>query len=503
MEIWSLLLLSSFIIILLIKVCKKLPNKTTPEKYQKLPPSPPKLPIIGHLHHLMGRGMLHEALRLVSRKHGPIVHLQIGQASLVVISSPQAAKEAMVIQDPACADRPKSLCTQIIWYDHMDIIFGTYGEHWRQMRKILVMEFLSTKNVKSFGSIRQVEVTRLLESLSDRGHRVVDLRDAILGYTSAVVCRAAFGRMIKGDGSLERTLNEAMGMTGAFELADLFPSVEWLRRVSWNRRRLLNMRGRLDAVLDGFVEEHKLKLGGEFGGEDIVDVLLRMQKSDDLKIPITDDNIKAIIFDIFSAGVETTSSTLDMAMAEMMRNPDVMAKLQSEIREAFKGKKKVEERDVELLKYLKCVIKETLRLHPPATIIPRSCRDECKIGGYSIPIGSKVLLNIWSIGRDPEYWPEPESFKPERFENNSCFDFLGDNFEFIPFGAGRRICPGMNFGYSNIELPLAQLLYHFDWEMPKGMTPDDIDMTEREGLAVSRKNGLFLVPIPYGPSFQN
>ncbi|KAK4435789.1 cytochrome [Sesamum alatum] len=199
---------------------------------------------------------------------------------------------------------------------------------------------------------------------------------------------------------------------------------------------------------------------------------------------------------MFSAGTETSSTTIDWTMAELMRNPRVMAKVQAEVREAFKGKTTVEESDVQALKYLKLVIKETFRLHPPIALLPRACRDECTVNGYTNPLKSKVLINIWGMGRDPEYWQQPETFQPERFENSSI-DFLGNNLEYIPFGAGKRICPGMNFGVANVELPLAQLLYHFDWKMAEGMSPDDIDMTEVEGLVFSRKNDLFLVPTVY------
>ncbi|KAL0323922.1 UNVERIFIED_CONTAM: cytochrome [Sesamum calycinum] len=256
------------------------------------------------------------------------------------------------------------------------------------------------------------------------------------------------------------------------------------------------MRRKLDMILDVILEEHKLKQSGEFGGEDIVDVLLRMQKNGELQFPITNDNIKAVIFDMFSAGTETSSTTIDWTMAELMRNPRVMAKVQAEVREAFKGKTTVAESDLQALTYLKFVIKETFRLHPPIALLPRACREECKVNGYTIPLRSKVLINIWAMGRDPEYWHQPETFQPERFDNSST-DFLGNNFEYIPFGAGRRICPGMSFGLANMELPLAHLLYHFDWKMPKGMSPDDIDMREVEGLVFSRKNDLFLIPTVY------
>ncbi|KAL7159486.1 hypothetical protein ABFS83_01G030000 [Erythranthe nasuta] len=497
MNFSTLVLLSSFIF-LLIKLWTK-PKSS--QKYEKLPPSPPKLPVIGHLHHLVG-GLPHAALQRVSQKYGPVLHLQLGEIPAVVISSRDAAKQVLKDQDPGCAGRPESIGTKIMWYDYTDIAFSPYNEYWRQMRKICILELLSAKNVKSFGSIRKEEVSRVIESLrsSARGGAAVNLTEKVFGLTSAITCRAAFGEVLKDRDSLIFLLKKGVTMAGGFELADLFPSSKLLNIFSWNKLKLLRMRRRLDSILDVIVAEHKLKQSGEFGGEDIVDVLIRMQRNGELQFPITNDNIKAVIFDMFSAGTETSSTTMDWAMAELMRNPRVMAKVQAEIREALKGKTTVEESDIQGLKYLKLVVKETFRLHPPIPLLPRACREEgVKVNGYSIPINSKVMVNIWSMGRDPQYWDKPESFEPERFQN-STVDFQGNSFEYLPFGAGRRICPGMNFGLANTELPLAQILYHFDWSLPEGMTRGGIDMTEQEGIAVSRKNGLVLVPTLYNPS---
>ncbi|KAL6501916.1 hypothetical protein OROGR_027049 [Orobanche gracilis] len=489
----TFLFLSLPLIFLLIKWWEK---TNPPTKHQKYPPSPPKLPVIGHLHHLVGV-LPHRALRRLTIAFGPVLHLQLGEVSAVVISSRRAAKEVLKNQDPACADRPESIASRIMWYDYTDIAFSPYNERWRQMRKICILELLSARNVRSFGSIRREEASRLMESLRSASGQTVNLTEKVFVFTSSITCRAAFGKVLRDRDTLIALLKKAVTMAGGFELADLFPSLKLL--LGWNRYKLLSMRRRLDAILDVLLEEHKLKQSGEFGGEDIVDVLLRMQKNEELEFPITNDNIKAVIFDMFSAGTETSSTTIDWAMAELMRNPRVMSKVQSEIRETIKGKTTIEETDIQALKYLKLVIKEAFRLHPPIPLLPRACRDDCKVDGYTIPLKSKVMVNIWSMGRDPEYWTEPESFKPERFENSNV-DFLGNDFEYIPFGAGRRICPGMNFGLVNIELPLAQLLYHFDWKMPNGMRPDDIDMTEADGIAVSRKNGLLLVPTIYNSS---
>lgn len=202
--------------------------------------------------------------------------------------------------------------------------------------------------------------------------------------------------------------------------------------------------------------------------------------------------------DLFTAGTETSSTTVVWAMVEMLRNPSILAKAQAEVRQAFKGD--FNEEDVEDLKYLKLVIKETLRLHPPSPLlIPRECREETEINGYKIPPKTWVLVNVWSISRDPAYWDHAESFLPERFENSSI-DFSGNNFEFLPFGGGRRICPGMSFGLANVILPLAKLLFHFDWELPQEpQYSKGLDLTESSGITAGKKDDLYLVATPYNP----
>ncbi|GFP96426.1 cytochrome p450 71d15 [Phtheirospermum japonicum] len=288
----TVLLLSPFIFLLI-----KLWNKTkSPGKYKNLPPSPPRLPIIGHLHHLVG-GLPHEALDRVTKKFGPVLHLQLGEVSTIVISSRQAAKEVLKNQDPACADRPESIGTKTMWYNNTDIAFSAYNEYWRQMRKICILELLSSKNVKSFGSIRQDEMTRLVKSFQSLpSGAAINLTDKIFTYSSTITCRSAFGEVLRDRDTLIALMKKASAMAGGLELADLFPSFKLLHLLSWNKYKLLSMRNKLDAILSVFVEEHRLKPSNEFGGEDILDVLLRMQKNKELEFPITNDNIKAVIF---------------------------------------------------------------------------------------------------------------------------------------------------------------------------------------------------------------
>jgi cytochrome P450 len=198
---------------------------------------------------------------------------------------------------------------------------------------------------------------------------------------------------------------------------------------------------------------------------------------------------------MFAAGTETSSGVVLWTMSEIVKNPKVMGEAQAEVRRVFDKNGYVDETDMHQLIYLKSVIKETFRLHPIIPLlVPRESRERCQINGYEIPAKTRVIVNAWAIGRDPKYWVEPESFKPERFVD-SLVDFKGTDFEFIPFGAGRRMCPGIAFALPNIELPLAMLLFHFDWMLPNGMKNEDLDMSETFGISVGRKHDLCLIPI--------
>lgn len=200
--------------------------------------------------------------------------------------------------------------------------------------------------------------------------------------------------------------------------------------------------------------------------------------------------------DVFVAALDTTTTTLQWAMAELMVNPRVMDKAQSEIRHVLGGQKRVHHEALSDLDYLKAVVKETLRLHPPVPFNPRACLDDCNIQGYHVSKGTTIVTNVWAISRDPKYWKNPDKFMPERFLGEHNCNFKGLDFEFIPFGAGRRICPGMTFAQANIEIALASLLNHFDWDLPAGVKPENIDMTEQSGIVVKRKVELLLHPIP-------
>ncbi|CAN4118326.1 unnamed protein product [Withania somnifera] len=411
------------------------------------------------------------------------MHLQLGEITTVVVSSVDMAREVLKTHDLAFASRPKLVSLDIICYKCTDIAFSPYGEYWRQMRKVCVMELLTAKNVRSFSTIRHDEASRLLQIIrSSTQGEPINVTEQILWYESSITCKAAFGELLKDQEKFIGIVRELVELAGGFSVADIFPSIKILHVLSGLRSRILKVHKNIDAIVEDVINEHKKNIAGDkkgngsLGGEDLVDVLLRLMESGELQIPITNDNIKAIMIDLFSAGTETSSTTILWAMTEMMRNPSVLAKAQAEVREALKGKETLNEDVIEDLKYLKQVVKETFRLHPPLPLlVPRECREETKINGYTIPLKTRVMVNVWAIGRDPKYWEDAESFMPERFEQ-STVDFMGNNFEFLPFGAGRRMCPGISFGLINVHLPLAKFLYHFDWKLPDGMKPEDLDI---------------------------
>ncbi|XP_078156536.1 desmethyl-deoxy-podophyllotoxin synthase-like [Carex rostrata] len=296
-------------------------------------------------------------------------------------------------------------------------------------------------------------------------------------------------------GTFLEILREMPEVLSGFQLSDLFPSLSWLDVKM--RRRVARLHSKMDLVLEEILQEHLKNQQQQKKREeqkieyDFVDVLINVKERGDLEVPFTIDNIKAIILDVFLAGTETAGTTITWAMAELMKHPEVMAKAQAEIRQAASDNTNFDENTSS---YLQLVIKETLRMHPPAPlVVPRLCKESCQLLGYTIPSGARIAINAWALGRNPDYWNDPDEFKPERFETHAI-DFKGMNFEFLPFGAGRRICPGLKFGVTVLEEALASLLLHFDWKLPDGMKPEHVDMTENFGLAVSKKEPLYLVP---------
>ncbi|KAK9146060.1 hypothetical protein Sjap_005966 [Stephania japonica] len=473
-------------------------------KKTNLPPSPPKLPFIGNLHQL--GHLLHHSFRDLSQKYGPIMLLHLGHTPVLVISSAEMAKEVMKNHDIVFANRPISTAAQVLFYKCQSVGFAPYGEYWKQVRKICVTELLGVKRVQSFKFIREEEIDflimKILQSCSQQSP--VNLSDMLLTLSNNILSRCNFGRRhenIDDDnhkfGKLSR---EVMHLLGAFSFGDLFPCLRWMDVLTGLTARLKRTCQQVDVLLDSIINEHLIEREIQNSLEnkqDFVDVLLHVQKENELNIDINKDNIKAILMDVLVGGMDTIATTMEWTMAELLKSPNTMKKVQAEVRQIVGKKMRVQEEDIQQMEYFKCVIKEALRLHPPGPLlVPRESVTSTQIEGYGIPPKTRLYINVWAIQRDPMLWDRADEFVPERF-SESTLDFRGQNFEFLPFGSGRRSCPGMSFGIAVVELALANLLYWFDWELPHGELNEMLDMSESVGFTVTKKIPLHVLPSHY------
>ncbi|XP_028785666.1 cytochrome P450 83B1-like [Neltuma alba] len=488
-----LTLFSSIFLIFLIRRTRRI--------RARLPPGPSGLPLIGNLHQL-SRSSPHSYLCHLSQQYGPLMFLRFGLKPAIVVSSAKIARQVMKTHDLVFASRPSLLGQQKLSYNGLDVAFAPYSDYWREMKKLCVHHLFSSRRTHSFRPVREDEVVRMIRnlSLSAASHKVINLSERLTFFTSTLICRIAFGkRHDLEDQGRERSrfhglLNEAEALLVELYFSDYLPWLGWVDRLRGLLSRLDKTFKQLDMFYQQVINDHINATTPPADQQDIINILLQIMDSQSSSFDLSLDHIKALLMNIFIAGTDTSAATIVMAMTSLIKNPRVMKKVQDEIRKLYSEKEFISEEDIERLPYLKAVVKETLRLFPPTPLLlPKESMDRCSIEGYEIQPKTMVLVNAWAIGRDPETWEEPEQFYPERFFNNCSVNFKGQDFELIPFGAGRRICPGMLMAVVTVELTLANLLHCFDWELPAGIEEHDIDTEVTPGIAVNKKNDLFLV----------
>ncbi|XP_051218023.1 desmethyl-deoxy-podophyllotoxin synthase-like [Lolium perenne] len=484
--------------ILLLLPLLFLARKARPRKHglTNPPPGPWQLPIIGSLHHLVG-ALPHRAMRDLALRHGPLMLLRMGELPVVVASSAEAAREVMKTHDIAFATRPGTHTFATLASDSLGIVLAPHGEHWRQVRKLCVNELLSARRVRSFRGSREAEASNLVASLASASlasEAPVNVSPLISTFVADAVMSAVVGDRIGNRDAFLEGLNEGLKVAVGFSLPDLFPSSCLARALSGTARRVDAVVRKMVRLMDGVIEEKRARSAAGAGGggeedQDLLNVLLRIHADGG---PLDMGTIRAVIRDLFGAGIESSSTTIQWAMAELMRSPEAHRRAQAEVRGVLAGQSRVSEDALPELRYVQLVIKETLRLHAPLPLLlPRECREPCRVLGYDVPQGAMVLVNAWAIGRDTATWGlDAEEFRPERFEEAAAVDFRGADFEFVPFGAGRRMCPGISFGLAVMELALASLLFHFDWELPGGA--GELDMAEALAITAGRKSDLWL-----------
>lgn len=471
-----------------------------------LPPGPRALPVIGSMH-LLGP-MPHLSFTDMSKTYGPLMHIRIGSVPTIVVSSPDMARQFLRTHDADFANRPPSEVFRCISYGLKGFAFAECGPYWRDIRKLSVTHLLSAPKIASFRSVRKEELSRLVESLSEAAEqrRAVDVSAALGDVVSDVVCRMVMGRRCTTDDiqgtRFREVTNELMSILGAFNLNDFIP-VLGLFDFQRMRKRMMAVHKVLDDFLEKIIDEHQSVDGTtrrKAERDDFVDVMLSFMddsgsNKEELGVHFDRTTVKAIVLDMLEASMDTLRTPVEWALSELIRKPAVMKKLQEEIATVVGVHRQVEEADLARLDYLAMVVKETLRLHPLSAFLFHHGKEERVVSGYRIPKRSSVMVNVWAIGRDPNVWPEaPEEFMPDRFVQNDV-DFRGGNdFRLLSFGSGRRMCAGMQLALVVVPLLIAQLVHCFDWELPGGLPPTDLDMALTYGFTMPRANHLWAIP---------
>ncbi|XVE56822.1 hypothetical protein DITRI_Ditri04bG0041700 [Diplodiscus trichospermus] len=471
-----------------------------------LPPGPKPWPIIGNLPH-MGP-MPHQNLAALAKVYGPIMHLRLGFVDVVVAASASVAAQFLKVHDSNFSSRPPNAGAKYVAYNYQDLVFAPYGPRWRMLRKISSVHLFSGKALDDFRHVRQEEIRVLVRALASAKTKV-NLGQLLNVCTVNALGRVMLGQRVFGDGSggadpqadeFKSMVVELMVLAGVFNIGDFIPALEWLD-LQGVQGKMKKLHKRFDRFLGRILEEHKRKAGDGSGKhKDLLTTLISLEDADAEGGKLTDTEIKALLLNMFTAGTDTSSSTVEWAIAELIRHPKIMAQVRKELDSVVGRDRLVSDLDLPHLTYFQAVIKETFRLHPSTPLsLPRMAAESCEINGYHIPKGATLLVNVWAIARDPEEWKNPLEFRPERFlpgGERPNADVRGNDFEVIPFGAGRRICAGMSLGLRMVQLLTATLVHAFDWELADGLMPEKLNMDEAFGLTLQRAVPLMVHPRP-------
>ncbi|BAT73346.1 hypothetical protein LR48_Vigan01g022000 [Vigna angularis] len=482
-------------ILLLSLACLRLWRRNI--KAKKLPPGPRGLPILGSLHKLGPNP--HRDLHQLAKEYGSVMYLRLGVVPTIVVSSPQAAELFLKTHDLVFASRPPHEAARYISWEQRNLSFGEYGSYWRNMRKMCTLELLSQTKINSFRSMREEELDLLIKDLREaaKDGAAVNLSAKVSTLSADMACRMVLGKKYTDrdldEKGFKAVMQEGMHLAATPNMGDYIPYIGALD-LQGLTKRMKSVGKIFDDFFEKIIDEHMQSQKGEDKTKDFVDVMLGFVGTEESEYRIERPNIKAILLDMLAGSMDTSATAIEWTLSEMLKNPRVMKKLQKELESVVGMERKVEESDLEKLEYLDMVVKESLRLHPVAPLlIPHQSIEDCMVGEYFIPKKSRVIVNAWAIMRDPSAWDEAEKFWPERFEGRNI-DVRGREFELIPFGSGRRGCPGIQLGLTVIRHTVAQVVHCFDWKLPNNILPSELDMADEFGLTMPRANPLRVIP---------
>ncbi|CAF1880418.1 unnamed protein product [Brassica oleracea] len=455
-----------------------------------LPPSPTALPIIGHIH-LLGP-IAHQALHKLSTHYGPLMYLFIGSIPNVIVSSTEMANEILKSNELNFLNRPTMQNVDYLTYGSADFFSAPYGLHWKFMKRICMMELFSSRAIDSFVNVRTEELSKLLVRVMKKAEaeESVDLGEQLKELTSSIITRMMFRERRSDSGIREEVIKmvvELNELAGFFNVSETF----WfLRRLDLQgiKKRLKNARDKYDVIIERIMKEHESRNHMDAGGvRSMLDILLDIYEDKNSEMKLTRENIKGFIMNIYGGGTDTSAITVEWALSELINYPEIMKKARKEIEQVVGNKRLVQESDLCNLSYIQAVVKETLRLHPGGPIFVRESNEECAVAGYRIPAKTRVIVNVWAIGRDPNQWEDPLEFRPERFEGS---EWKVMSEKMVSFGAGRRSCPGEKMVFRFVPLVLAAVIQCFELKV-KGR----VEMSEGSGSSLPRATPLVCVPV--------
>ncbi|XP_047312393.1 cytochrome P450 81Q32-like [Impatiens glandulifera] len=457
---------------------------------RNLPPSPsPTFPIIGHLHLLSD--LPHRSFHELSQKLGPVFSLQLGNRLAVIVSSPSAVEECFTKNDIILANRPNFIAGKFVGYNYTSVSVAPYGDHWRNLRRLITVEILSTTRLNSSLSIRQDQVKHLLRDLyqvSSSTFAAVNMRSRLSELSFNIIMSMISGVKCFNQGELSdfeeankesvNIVEEIFKLAGVSHLEDFLPILRLFDYQNYEKN-FSALQKKMDIFLQHLIDQRRLSNDGN----SMIDHLLVLQE----KQPdyYTNDIIKGLLLIMILAGTDTSSITLEWALSLLVNHPEVLKKAAAEIDDQIGQDRLLDESDLAKLPYLHGVISETLRMFPAGPLLlPRMSSEDCKIAGFDVPCGTVLLVNAWAIHRDPDVWEEAERFKPERFEDGE----VESGYKLIPFGMGRRACPGVALAHRIMGLALGSLIQCFHW---KRLSENElVDLSEGKGLSMPKAQPL-------------
>uniref|UniRef100_K7MVY5 Cytochrome P450 n=2 Tax=Glycine max TaxID=3847 RepID=K7MVY5_SOYBN len=461
-------------------------------------------PILGHLPLLSGSETPHKVLDALADKYGPIFTI-----------NNEIAKECFTTNDIVVSSRPKLLAIELMCYNQAMFGFAPYGPYWRELRKIVNLEILSNRRVEQLENVRVSEVQSLIKGLfnvwssnknNESGYALVELKQWFSHLTFNTVLRMVVGKRLFGARTMDdekaqrcvKAVKEFMRLMGVFTVADAIPFLRWFDFGGYEKAMKETAKD-LDEIFGEWLEEHKQNRAfGENnvdGIQDFMDVMLSLFDGKTIDGIDADTIIKSTLLSVISGGTETNITTLTWAVCLILRNPIVLEKVIAELDFQVGKERCITESDISKLTYLQAVVKETLRLYPAGPLsAPREFIEDCTLGGYNVKKGTRLITNLWKIHTDLSVWSNPLEFKPERFlTTHKDIDVRGHHFELLPFGGGRRVCPGISFSLQMVHLTLASLCHSFSFLNPSN---EPIDMTETFGLTNTKATPLEILIKP-------